>query len=96
VKSKYETHIIKECKEMPVDFRKVKTIILSIAIGGDIFTRVKSFKLLSVWIDNGLKWNTNTAYIIKKAVKRLHLLKVLKSYNAPIHGRPKSLLYGCN
>jgi hypothetical protein len=33
----------KGCKEMLVDFRKVKTIIPSIAIGGDIFTRVKSF-----------------------------------------------------
>jgi hypothetical protein len=52
----------KKCKEMLVDFRKVKTIIPSIAIGGDIFTRVKSFKLLGVWIDEYLKWNTNTAY----------------------------------
>ena len=31
----------KKCKEMLVDFRKVKTTIPSIAIGGDIFTRVK-------------------------------------------------------
>jgi hypothetical protein len=52
----------KKCKEMLVDFRKVKTIIPAIAIGGDIFTRVKSFKLLGVWIDEYLKWNTNTAY----------------------------------
>ena len=74
----------KKCKEMLVDFRKVKTIIPSIAIGGDIFTRVKSFKLLGVWIDDDLKWNTSIAYIIKKAVKRLYLLKVLKSYNAPM------------
>ena len=44
---------------------KVKSIIPSIAIGGDIFTRVKSFKLLGVhvWIDDDFKWNTNTDYI---------------------------------
>ena len=30
-----------------------------------------------------LKWNTNTERITKKAVKRLYLLKVLKSYGAP-------------
>jgi uncharacterized spore protein YtfJ len=72
----------KKCKEMLVDFRKVKTIIPAIAIGGDIFTRVKSFKLPGIWIDDDLKWNTNTVYIIKRAVKRLYLLKVLKGYNA--------------
>jgi hypothetical protein len=31
----------KKCKEMLLDFRKVKTIIPSIAIGGDIFKGVK-------------------------------------------------------
>jgi hypothetical protein len=31
----------KKCREVLLDFRKIKTIIPSIAIGGDIFTRVK-------------------------------------------------------
>ncbi len=47
------------------------------------FTKVKSYKLLGVWLDVYLKWTTNTAHITKKAVKRLYLLKVLKSYNVP-------------
>ena len=29
-----------------------------------------------------MKWNTNTEKIVKKAAKRLFLLKVLKSYGA--------------
>ena len=69
---------------MLVDFRKVKTTIPPITIGEDCFTKVKSYKLLGVWLGDDLKWTTNTAHIIKKAVKRLYLLKVLKSYNAPV------------
>ena len=40
------------------------------------------FKLLGLWIDDNLKWQTNTGYIIGKAVKRLFLLKILKKYGA--------------
>ena len=40
--------------------------------------------MLGVWIDDDSKWNTNTAYIIKKAVKRPYLLMVLKSYIVPM------------
>ncbi len=75
---------VKKCREMLVDFRKVKTTIPPITIGEDCFTKVKSYKLLGVWLDDDLKWTTGTAHIIKKAVKRLYLLKVLKSYNAPV------------
>ena len=44
--------------------------------------KVSTFKLLGVWIDDNLKWQTNTDRIIKKAVKRLLLLKTLKKYGA--------------
>ena len=37
---------------------------------------------MALWIDDNLKWNTNTEKIVKKAAKRLFLLKVLKSYGA--------------
>ena len=33
-------------------------------------------------MDDNMKWNTNTEKIVKKAAKRLFLLKVLKSYGA--------------
>ena len=45
--------------------------------------RVTSFKLLGLWVDDNLKWNTKTNHILKKAAKRLYLLKVLKSYGEP-------------
>ncbi len=72
---------------MLVNFRKVKTMITMIppiTIGDDCFRKVKSYKLLGVWLDDDLKWTANTAHIIKKAVKRLYLLNVLKRYNAPV------------
>ena len=45
--------------------------------------KVKSYKLLGLWLDDDLKWNTNTEYITKKASKRLYLLKILKKYGDP-------------
>jgi hypothetical protein len=46
-------------------------------------SRVKTYKLLGLWIDDDLNWESNTEYIIKKATKRLYFLKVLKGYGAP-------------
>ena len=40
-------------------------------------------RFLGLWLDDDLKWNTNTEYITTKAAKRLFLLKILKSYCAP-------------
>ena len=37
-----------------------------------------------MWVDDDLKWKSNVEYLVKKAAKRLFLLKVLRSYNAPI------------
>lgn len=73
---------LKKCKEMLIDLRRNKTAVPLTKIGNNIIERVTSYKLLGLWIDNNMKWNTNTDKIIKKAAKRLFLLKVLKSYGA--------------
>ena len=65
------------------DFRKNKIVIPPTIIGDQPLTTVKSYKLLGMWFDDDLKWRTNTEYIIKKGAKRLYLLKILRSYNAP-------------
>ena len=72
----------KKCKEMIIDFRKNKTTIPPTEIRDQPIARVKSYKLLRVWLDDDMKWSTNTEYITKKAAKRLHLLKILKNYDA--------------
>ena len=72
----------KKCSEVIVDFRKNKTVIPPVCIGQQPMSRVKTFKLLGLWMNDNLNWDTNTEYIIKKATKRLYCLKVLKSYRA--------------
>ncbi len=72
-----------KCNEMIIDFRKNVTVIPPLEINSHVFERVKCYKLLGLWIDDNLKWSTNTCYIVKKAVKRLYFLKILKGYNAP-------------
>ena len=74
---------LKKCKEMLIDFRRQKATIPHIKVEDTIIERVTSFKLLGLWVDDNLKWNTNTNHIVRKAVKRLQLLKVLRSYGAP-------------
>ena len=68
---------------MLIDFRKDRTVIPTIKINDCVLERVSSYKLLGLWIDDDLKWKTNTEYIVKKAGKRLHFLKILEGYNAP-------------
>ena len=76
---------LKKCKEMLLDFRKNKVSIPSLTFNDIMLERVPSFKLLGLWIDDNLKWQTNTDYIIRKASKRLFLLKVLKKYGASMN-----------
>ena len=68
---------------MLIDFRKDRTVIPAIKINDCVLERVLSCKLLGLWIDDDLKWKTNTEYIVKNAAKRLHFLKILKGCNAP-------------
>ena len=76
---------LKKCKGMQIDFRKNKTIIPQLEIKNNLLIKVTSYNLLGLWIDDNLKWNTNTEYIVKKATKRLFLLKALKSYHSPVN-----------
>ena len=38
---------------------------------------------MGVWLQDNLKWDKNTEFIVKEARKRLYFLKVLKKYGAP-------------
>jgi hypothetical protein len=73
---------VKKCKEMIRDFRKNKTTIPPINIDDQPIARVKSYKLLGMWLDDDMKWATNTEFIIEKAAKRLHILEIHKKYGA--------------
>ena len=55
-----------KCKEMTIDFRKNVTVIPPLEMNSQVFERVECYKLLELWIDDNLKWSTNTCYIVKK------------------------------
>ena len=40
--------------------------------------RVTSYKILGVFMDSDLKWNSHVEYIFKKACKKLYSLRVLR------------------
>ena len=54
-----------------------------LTIGNDVIERVKSFKLLGVWIQDNLKWNTHIEEITKLASKRLFYLRECRRANLP-------------
>ena len=50
-------------------------------INGEVIERVNNFKLLGVWFQNNLKWNTHTETVISKANRLLyHQRECRKSY----------------
>lgn len=47
-------------------------------VGNAIVERVASLKLLGVYILRDLTWDTHVDYILKKANKRLYILRALR------------------
>lgn len=79
----------KKCKEMHV--------CLTVSLKSDPLHRaltwrdmhpleiVSHYKVLGLFIQDNLKWNEHIAMIVKKASKRLHILRVLKRSGIPPH-----------
>ena len=61
---------------MVIDFRKNKSVIPPLEVNGHVFERVKSYKLLGMWIDDNLKWKTNVKYLVKKRQQNACLLQI--------------------
>ena len=68
-----------KCKEMIINFMAYPNFsVRPICIGDSVVECVKSYKLLGVYIDNDLKWNSHIDYIVKKSSKKLYSLRLLK------------------
>ena len=63
---------------MIIPFLKYKHSENDIFIGGDLVERVKSFKLLGVWLTNNLSWELHVDKLLKKANSRNYALRLLK------------------
>ena len=73
----------KKCKEMTISFLRDKPNTSPLRIDGQQIDCVQSFKVLGIIITNQLKWSENTDAIVKKASKRLHILRVLRRSGIP-------------
>ena len=56
----------KKCNKMVVDFRKIKTVIPPVCIGQQPMSRVKTYKLLGLWIDDDLNWESIQSTLLRK------------------------------
>jgi hypothetical protein len=73
----------KKTKDMWICFKAAIPEPPSLKIGDDTIERVNSFKLLGLWINNTLKWNTHIEEITKKASKRLFYLRECRRASLP-------------
>ncbi|CAB4013179.1 Hypothetical predicted protein [Paramuricea clavata] len=65
----------KKTKDMWISFSQSSLEPPPIQTDGIEIERVNSFKLLGVWVQNDLKWNTHVCKITKRANKLLFLLR---------------------
>ena len=73
----------KKTKDMWITFKKSCPIPAPINIGTTELERVSEFKLLGVYVQNDLKWNTHVSSIVSKACKRIHYLRVCRTAHLP-------------
>ena len=71
----------KKCKKMITNFMQYSPFPpVPLTVGGSVIERVVTYKLLlvGVYISDDLSWNVHIEHIVKKANKRLYVLRALK------------------
>ena len=53
-------------------------ILRPLVVGNNCLEHVPTYKILGVFIDSDLRWNSHVDYIYKKACKRLYSLCILR------------------
>ena len=67
----------KKCKEMIVSFIRSENDIPRLLIDGLPLDLATSFQILGLTMNNKLNWQDNTEALVKKASKRLYIIRVL-------------------
>ena len=73
----------KKTKDMWITFQKSWPIPALINMGRTELERISEFKLLGVYVQNDLKWNTHVPSIVSIACKRMHYLRVCRTAHLP-------------
>ena len=74
----------KKSKAMIYNFSKNHQFTTRLSLDNEVLGIVESTKLLGTIIQNDLKWDQNTAHIVKKANARLVLLRKLATFSLPV------------
>ena len=73
-----------KCKELRIDFLQYTPSDLPpLQMSGSIIEQVPSYKLLGVHLSHNLSWSIHCDYIVKRARKRLYVLRVLMKSGLP-------------
>ena len=73
-----------KCKELRIDFLQYTPSDLPpLQMSGSIIEQVPSYKLLGVHLWYNLSWSIHCDYIVKRARKRLYVLRVLMKSGLP-------------
>ena len=68
-----------KCKEMFINFLLYPNFTLRpLVVGSNAIEGVSTYKILGVFIDSDLKWNSHVYYTYKKACKKLYSLRILR------------------
>ena len=73
---------VRKCKELIIEFAKMKHFFPPLTVEDLSIERVKSVCILGLTVQENMKWNEHTHNIVKKASKRLYMLRLLKRSNA--------------
>ena len=69
---------VSQSQEMQRDLQYRLPLLSPSYIGGCPIESVQSFKLLGMYLSSDIKWTTHCEYIIKRASKRLYILRQLR------------------
>ncbi|KAI8498128.1 hypothetical protein Bbelb_240720 [Branchiostoma belcheri] len=69
-----------KCKTMHVSFTRTPTLLPPLYINGHALQVVSVAKLLGVWVQANLKWDSHVNHVTKQSSKRLFLLRRLKKF----------------
>ena len=71
-------------KELVIDFAKKKHCFPPLTVDEVNIERVKSARILGLTVQDNMKWHEHINNIVKKASKRLYMLRLLKRSNSCI------------
>ena len=74
----------KKSNVMVFNFTKNYQFSSRVSINGEVLEAIKETKLLGVKINDKLEWNSNTAFLVKRANGRMRLLHKLVDFDVPI------------